>query len=57
MEKISVSQEFLAELARNNSNVLNQKPLINEEYNIVFKDNGQTFRFSHKDGYWNWSFE
>lgn len=55
MEK--VSQEFLAELAKSNSQVLNDKPLREEDYDIQFEYDGANFSFSQKKGYWKWNWQ
>ncbi len=57
MSKIQVSEAFLAELARSNSEILNKVPLMEEDYNISFEYGGQTFKFSQANGYWKWSYE
>lgn len=54
MEK--VNHEFLAELAKSNSPVLNEKPLQDGDYNIEFDYGGFHFEFSQKNGYFKWKY-
>lgn len=51
-----VNHEFLAELAKSNSPVLNSKPLQDGDYDIEFDYMGFHFEFSQKNGYWQWKY-
>ena len=52
-----VNHEFLAELAKSNSPVLNSKPLQDGDYDIQFDYDGFHFEFSQKNGYWQWKYK
>lgn len=53
---LEISKEFLAELVKSNSPVLNEKPLKNEKYDIGFELDGFKYKFSYDGTYWNWEY-
>ncbi|BDE75556.1 hypothetical protein [Staphylococcus phage S6] len=47
----------LAELARNNDNVLNTKAVHEGEYNYNFSIEGWNYSFSSDGTYWKWNYQ
>lgn len=53
---IEVNQAFLAQLAKSNSQVLNDKPLREGQYDIKFELEGFKYSFTSDGTYWQWSY-
>lgn len=53
---IEVNQAFLAQLAKSNSQVLNDKPLREGQYDINFELEGFKYSFTSDGTYWQWSY-
>lgn len=51
-----VSHEFLAELAKTNNPILNNKPLQEGNYDIEFDYQGVHYEFHQINGYWQWKY-
>lgn len=53
---VEVNEAFLAHLAKSNSQVLNDKPLREGQYDITFELEGFNYIFKSDGTYWSWHY-
>lgn len=53
---VEVNEAFLAHLAKSNSQVLNDKPLREGQYDITFELDGFNYLFKSDGTYWSWHY-